>query len=62
MPAVEVAPLPVFGAANQIGFQSVPLHIPADCIEVFIVLNRKRFETALINMAGTGTVAMGVHR
>jgi len=50
-PAGKTATTPYFRARHQIRAQRVPFDVTADCQEVIARLNRKRFETPLIQVA-----------
>jgi hypothetical protein len=47
-PLPQATPSPVFSFLNKVGSQRVPFHVPANGEKVFIPLNRKRFESSLI--------------
>ena len=54
---MQTAPPPVLSSIHQIGSQSIAFHIPADDMEMVIALNRKLFETPLIEMTSVKTLA-----
>lgn len=60
VPAIETAPTPVFRTFHQLRPQSIAFRIPAHRQKVVIVLNRKRFESPLIQMTRTSGFAMSV--
>ncbi|QDV51343.1 hypothetical protein Enr17x_33990 [Gimesia fumaroli] len=57
---LHVESSPIFGLLDQIGCERIPFYIPAHRIEVLVILNRKRFESSLVNVTGAGALAMGV--
>ena len=57
---MQTAPTPVLSSLHQIGSQSIAFHIPADSMEMGIVLNRKRFESPLIEMTRPRRLAMSM--
>ena len=59
--AVEQAsPTPVFRASAQPGPQGIAFRVPQDGEVMVVFLNGKRLESALVKMAATGRVAVGV--
>ena len=60
VPAMKTAPTPVFRTFHQLRPQSIAFHIPAQRQKVVIALNRKRFESPLIQVTRTSRFAMSV--
>ena len=57
---MQAAPSPLLGKLHKIRTQGISLDVAANRDEVFVVLNRKRFEAALVNMARARAVPMRV--
>lgn len=59
-PAMQAAPPPVFRTLHQIRPQRIPLHIPAQHVEMVVFLHRKGLEPALVHVAGSRTMPVRV--
>ena len=53
MPSEQAAPLPLFGSRDQIRPQGISFHRPTDRQKVLVVLDRKRFESPLVQVLPT---------
>src|SRR5271157_890296 len=56
----EAAPPALFGPFNQPRAKRVAFDIPADRQEMAVILNRKRFETTLVDVSRARGMAMGM--
>ena len=56
----QTAEPPRLGLLREPGPQGVPFHIPADGVEMLVVLYRERFETSLVDVPATGRAAVRV--
>ena len=63
-PPIQRTPRPVLGASDQSGPQGVALDVPADQQKVFIILDRKTLQPAMIDLslAARPVVGMQPHR
>ena len=59
-PPPQTAKPPLVGPVAQTGRVSIPLHIPADREKVMVILDGKRLESALIQMAVSSGVIMSM--
>jgi hypothetical protein len=59
-PTRQAAPGPVFGAANQVGAEGIPLGVAGHRVVMLVRLDRKRLEPALIDMPRACRMAMRV--
>ncbi len=50
----QTAEPPRLGLLREPGPQGVPFHIPADGVEMLVVLYRERFESSLVDVPATG--------
>jgi hypothetical protein len=57
---MQTAPTPVLTSLHQIGSQSIASHVPANRMEMAIVLNRPRVESPLIEMTRPRRLAMSM--
>src|SRR5208337_4868110 len=59
-PAVQAAPAPVFCSLDQVRPQGITLDVAASGEEVLVALDRERFEPALVHVAASPGVPLGV--
>jgi hypothetical protein len=56
----QAAPTPVLGAGDEAGLEGVALDVAASDEEVVVILDGEGLEASLVEVAGTGRVAVGV--
>ena len=59
-PPPEAAPSPLFRPTREFGPQGIAFHVTADGVEMIVGLDRKGLEPALVKMAGTGSMIVGM--
>jgi hypothetical protein len=60
LPLPEARPAPLFGPFHEVGPHGVAFDVASDGKKVFVGLDRKRFESSLVDRAGAGGISMGV--
>jgi hypothetical protein len=51
--APQTTPAPILRAANELGPQSVPFHVPRDLVKIVVFFDRKRLVATAVQMPVT---------